>query len=33
MTAGQLLESDGFSFAESEAVSDNVDQGFEGFTI
>ena len=33
MTAGQLLESDEFSFTESEAVSDKAEIGFEGFTI
>ena len=33
MTLAQLLESDEFSYAKSEAVSDEVEEGFVEFTI
>ena len=33
MTLAELLESDGFSFAKSEAVSNEVEEGFVEFTI
>ena len=33
MTIGELLDSDEFSYAKSDAVSDEADEGFAEFTI